>query len=192
MKRITFSLTATILALASVAAFTGCGNNNQSSTATATAASTAAVQATTAVATTQNAPSISADDVVFSYNGTSVTLNTPISDMLTTLGEANDVSSQLSCHGEGEDKTYTYNGFIVNSYPLNGEDYVMQVVVTQAGIPTSKGVSVGDPVSKLTEAYGDGYKAVGVYYSYDADDKKSLQFLIENDTVSEIDYCYSV
>ncbi len=91
-----------------------------------------------------------------------------------------------------EDKTYTYNGFTVNSYPLDGKDYVMEVVVNQAGIPTSKGVSVGDPVSKVTEAYGDNYKAVGVYYSYDAGNKKSLQFLIENDVVTEIDYFYTV
>ena len=185
MKRTLISITAAALALSSVLAFTGCGKSEQSQAETATTAA----EVTTAA---QAQGVIPESDVVFNYNGAKVELNTPIDDMLTAIGQANEVSSQLSCHGEGEDKTYSYNGFVVNSYPLDGKDYVMEVVVSEAGIPTSKGVAVGDPVSKVTEAYGDNYKAVGVYYSYDAGNKKSLQFLIENDTVSEIDYFYTV
>lgn len=187
MKRTLISVTAAALAVTSVLAIAGCGKNEQSSADTA--ATTAAAQETTAA---QAQGVIPESDTVFTYNGAKVELNTPIDDMLATLGQANEVSSQLSCHGEGEDKTYSYNGFTVNSYPLNGKDYVMEVVVNEAGIPTSKGVAVGDPVSKVTEAYGNNYKAVGVYYSYDAGNKKSLQFLIENDTVTEIDYFYTV
>ena len=187
MKRTLISVTAAALAVTSVLAFAGCGKNEQPSADTA--ATTAAAQETTAA---QAQGVIPESDTVFTYNGAKVELNTPIDDMLAALGQANEVSSQLSCHGEGEDKTYSYNGFTVNSYPLNGKDYVMEVVVNEAGIPTSKGVAVGDPVSKVTEAYGNNYKAVGVYYSYDAGNKKSLQFLIENDTVTEIDYFYTV
>ncbi len=187
MKRTLISVTAAALAVTSVLAFAGCGKNEQPSADTA--ATTAAAQETTAA---QAQGAIPESDTVFTYNGAKVELNTPIDDMLAALGQANEVSSQLSCHGEGEDKTYSYNGFTVNSYPLNGKDYVMEVVVNEAGIPTSKGVAVGDPVSKVTEAYGNNYKAVGVYYSYDAGNKKSLQFLIENDTVTEIDYFYTV
>ena len=187
MKRTLISVTAAALAVTSVLAFAGCGKNEQSSADTA--ATTAAAQETTAA---QAQSVIPESDTVFTYNGAKVELNTPIDDMLAALGQANEVSSQLSCHGEGEDKTYSYNGFTVNSYPLNGKDYVMEVVVNEAGIPTPKGVAVGDPVSKVTEAYGNNYKAVGVYYSYDAGNKKSLQFLIENDTVTEIDYFYTV
>lgn len=187
MKRTLISVTAAALAVTSVLAFAGCGKNEQPSADTA--ATTAAAQETTAA---QAQGAIPESDTVFTYNGAKVELNTPIDDMLAALGQANEVSSQLSCHGEGEDKTYSYNGFTVNSYPLNGKDYVMEVVVNEAGIPTSKGVAVGDPVSKVTEAYGNNYKAVGVYYSFDAGNKKSLQFLIENDTVTEIDYFYTV
>ena len=187
MKRTLISVTAAALAVTSVLAFAGCGKNEQPSADTA--ATTAAAQETTAA---QAQGVIPESDTVFTYNGAKVELNTPIDDMLAALGQANEVSSQLSCHGEGEDKTYSYNGFTVNSYPLNGKDYVMEVVVNEAGIPTSNGVAVGDPVSKVTEAYGNNYKAVGVYYSYDAGNKKSLQFLIENDTVTEIDYFYTV
>ena len=108
------------------------------------------------------------------------------------LGEAQEVSSQLSCHGEGDDKTYTYEGFVLNTYPLDGKDRVLEIVVKTAGIPTAKGVQVGDAVSKVTEAYGEDFKKVGMYYAYDAGDGKSLQFFIQDDKVQEISYYYDV
>ena len=68
----------------------------------------------------------------------------------------------------------------------------MEIVVSNAGIPTSKGIEVGSSASDVVAAYGSGYKEVGVYYAYDAGNKMSLQFYIENDAVKEIDYYYNV
>ena len=125
-------------------------------------------------------------------NGVKVELNGDADAAIAALGEYKDVSSQLSCHGEGEDKTYTYDNFVLNTYPLDGKDRVLEIVVKSADIPTSKGVKVGDSASAVKEAYGDGFREVGTYYAYDAGDGKSLQFLIENDSVKEIDYYYDV
>jgi uncharacterized protein (UPF0333 family) len=188
MKKSILALTSAVLVLSSAFAFAGCGGAQSS-------ASGQASQAATTVAATEaqkDASAVTAQDVQFVYNGVTIELNSDAADLTEKLGQPNDVQSQMSCHGEGEDKTYSYNGFTVNSYPLNGKDYVMEVVVNEAGIPTSKGVAVGDPVSKVTEAYGNNYKAVGVYYSYDAGNKMELRFLIENDKVTEIDYYYNV
>ena len=51
---------------------------------------------------------------------------------------------------------------------------------------------IPNSASAVKEAYGDGFREVGTYYAYDAGDGKSLQFLIENDSVKEIDYYYDV
>lgn len=186
MKRSMIILASAVIALTSVAALAGCGSNNAESQPAAT------VAVETLVATTPAASSIAAEDAVFSYNGASVALNTDADAAVASLGEALEVGSQTSCHGVGEDKTYTYQGFILNTYPLDGKDMVLEVVIKDAGIPTSKGVQVGDSVSKVTETYGENFKKVGMYYSYSAGEKMSLQFFIENDTVKEIDYYYDV
>ena len=180
-------MTAVILTLAisvSLTACSGSGDSAQPETTAATEAASTDAPASGAV--------ISADDAVFTYNGVSIALDSSIDDMIAALGEANDVSSQLSCHGEGEDKTYTYDGFVVNSYPRDGKDYVLEIVINSEGIATSKGIEIGASAADVIAAYGSDYKEIGVYYYYDAGDSKSLQFLIEDDTVTEIDYYYSV
>ena len=189
MKRILVSLTAAALALTSAVSLAGCGSNGSSSSKDASSSSAAA---SSKVEESSSAAAVSANDVKFTYNGSTVELNTEIDAMVVALGEPISVTSQMSCHGEGEDKTYTYDGFVVNSYPRDGKDYVMEIVVSNAGIPTSKGIEVGSSASDVVAAYGSGYKEVGVYYAYDAGNKMSLQFYIENDAVKEIDYFYSV
>lgn len=195
MKRIVISIMSALLAVTSVCALAGCGSDSKgtaSSAATQSSAAESAAQASDAKSGNTAAATISAADVVFSFNGASVELNGDADAAVAALGNANDVSSQLSCHGQGDDKTYTYDGFVLNTYPLDGKDRVLEIVVKSADIPTSKGVKVGDAVSAVTAAYGDNYRKVGVYYAYDAGEGKSLQFLIEGDKVTEIDYYYDV
>lgn len=190
MKRILISLTAAALALTSAISLAGCGSNESSSSKKDTSSSSAA--ASSKVDESSSSAAVSANEVKFTYNGAAVELNTEIDAMVSALGDPIDISSQMSCHGEGEDKTYTYDGFVVNSYPRDGKDYVMEIVVSNAGIPTSKGIEVGSSAADVVAAYGMGYKEIGVYYAYDAGDKMSLQFYIENDAVKEIDYYYNV
>ena len=186
MKRPIIYLVSAVIAVTSACALAGCGSNS-SSQANSKAES---AQSSVAQSSAQAGGTISADDAVFSFNGVKVELNGDADAAIAALGEYKDVSSQLSCHGEGEDKTYTYDNFVLNTYPLDGKDRVLEIVVKSADIPTSKGVKVGDSASAVKEAYGDGFREVGTYYAYDAGDGKSLQFLIENDSVKEIDYYF--
>ena len=188
MKRPIIYLVSAVIAVTSACALAGCGSNS-SSQANSKAES---AQSSVAQSSAQAGGTISADDAVFRFNGVKVELNGDADAAIAALGDYKDVSSQLSCHGEGEDKTYTYDNFVLNTYPLDGKDRVLEIVVKSADIPTSKGVKVGDSASAVKEAYGDGFREVGTYYAYDAGDGKSLQFLIENDSVKEIDYYYDV
>lgn len=195
MKRTLAIIAASALTLSAAISLTGCGGAQSSASeaqATTAAATQAQTEATTAAAKEASSGSVSAEDLIFSYNGAQVSLNQSMDEVISALGEAKDVSSQLSCHGEGEDKTYTYDGFSVNTYPLEGKDHVLEVVVTKEGIPTAKGVQVGDTAAKVKETYGDSYKEVGIYYAYEAEGGKSLQFMIEDDKVKEIDWYYDV
>lgn len=188
MKRV-LMIIAAMLTVTTAVSLTACGSNKSADSKDKSAEATAAA-VTEAAATSTGA--LTAEDLVFSYNGASVELNGDADAAVAALGEAKNVSSQLSCHGTGDDKTYTYDGFVLNTYPLDGADRVLEIVINTAGIPTSKGVQVGDPVSAVTAAYGENYSAIGKYYAYDLGDGKSLQFFILDDTVQEISYYYDV
>ena len=136
--------------------------------------------------------SFSASDTDFVYNGWSVGLNSEIGSALRVLGNANSVDSQMSCHGVGEDKTFYYNGFTVNTYPLDGKDYVMEIVVDSPSYTTPKGIRVGSSSNDVIAAYGSGYKQIGYYLAYETNDGKSVQFFVEDGVVQEIDYYYDV
>ncbi len=195
MKKTLTILLSVLLTLTVAASLAACGGNSAPASDAQSATQPAADQtsATEPAADSGNSAGITAEDTVFTYNNVSVTLNDEAEATIAALGEPQDVSSQLSCHGgEGDDKTYKYQGFSVGTYPKDGVDRILEVVISEAGIPTGKGVQVGDPVAKVTEAYGDSYRSVGKYYAYETDDGKSLQFFIENDTVMEIDYYYDV
>ncbi|MBQ1454200.1 MAG: hypothetical protein IIZ23_09560 [Ruminococcus sp.] len=192
MKRILIAMAATALALTSAFALAGCGSS-ESSKAESNSTVESKVEDVTKADNAQSAAAVTADDVKFTVNGATVELNSELETAVAGLGDPIEITSQLSCHGEGEDKTYTYDGYIVNSYPdANGTDRVLEVVVSAENLTTNKGIHVGSSASEVVEAYGKGYKEIGVYYSYDAGNKMELRFLIENDKVTEIDYYYNV
>ena len=193
MKRTLTVMLTVLLTLALVFTLAACGGNKTATEAQTEATVTATEAAPAATEAAAQTSSISPDDTVFTHDGVSVVLNDEAEPIIGALGDPVNTSSQLSCHGgEGDDKTYEYNGFSVGTYPKDGVDRILEVVISGEGIPTAKGIQVGDPLSKVTEAYGDGYRTVGMYYAYEAGDGKSLQFFIENDTVKEIDYYYDV
>lgn len=133
--------------------------------------------------------SFEASDLTFRFNGKSVVLDEDMNSVLSKLGNANNVFSAPSCHGDGEDKTYEYNGFTVYTYPSGNKNLVLEITVEEPGLSTQKGVSVGSSVDDMVAAYGDGYSVSGNHYIY-ANGAKSLQFFVSGDTVTAIDYYY--
>lgn len=135
--------------------------------------------------------SFSAADTDFVCNGQRVSLNENMSSVLSKLGNAVNVSSAPSCHGEGEDKTYEYNGFTIYTYPSGGNDLVLEINVQSSAVPTSKGVKTGSSLNDVTAVYGNGYTTDGNYIIYSSG-VKTLQFFMSGNTVSEIDYYYNI
>lgn len=135
--------------------------------------------------------SFSAADTDFVYNGQRVSLNENMSSVLSKLGKAASVSSAPSCHGEGEDKTYEYNGFTIYTYPSGGNDLVLEINVQSSAIPTSKGIKAGSSLNDVTAVYGNNYTNDGNYIVFSSG-IKTLQFFMSGNTVSEIDYYYNL
>lgn len=168
MKRSIALLLAAVLVLTMAFALTACGSDKEEKAETA-------------------------DDItVFSYKGASVALDSKAADAVSALGEAQDVKSEMSCHGEGEDRTYTYADFILKTYPKDGEDHVLEILISKAGVPTSKGIEVGSSLDDVTAAYGSDCKTIGTRYVYDAGEGKTLRFNIKDNKVVEIDYYFNV
>ena len=88
---------------------------------------------------------------------TAFELKSDISPLLTKLGKGYTVSEAISCVYEGMDKTFTYPGISIYTFPTKGVDYIDTIVLTDATYKTPKGVAVGGTLEDIVAAYGDGY-----------------------------------
>ena len=127
-----------------------------------------------------------ASDAVFTYYGISVPLNSDADDALSEFGEPESV------HVDGEKKIYTYDGFTIKTYPLDGEDRVAEIVVSDTTFTTHKGIHFDSSAEDVVAAYGSDHGTLGSYYTYTTDDKESLLFLIEDGVVTGIQYAYTI
>lgn len=85
----------------------------------------------------------------------------PVDPLVEALGEPVELLASPSCVFEGEDKEITYLYGSIYTNPIEGADVWYDFYITDAGIATSRGLSVGDTVEKMLELYGDGYYSEG-------------------------------
>ena len=183
MKRSLILILAAVLLLTTALSLTACGSDSSSDSKTATEAPTEAQQGDTA---------FSEADATFYYKGIAIALDGSVDDILAAIGDADEVKSELSCHGEGEDKTFTYADFLMKSYPKDGKDHVLQVLITKEGVPTTKGIVIGSSLDDVTAAYGPATKTIGTRTVYDAGNGKALRFNINDNQVVQIEYYFDV
>lgn len=123
----------------------------------------------------------------FVYNDVAIEIDAPAGPVLDRLGEANSYFEAPSCAFNGIDKIYTYTSFELDTYPLDGEDFISSVLFKDDSIATAEGIGIGDPVEKLAEAYGEDSIEENGMTVYCKDGMK-LCFLIEEDCISSIEY----
>ncbi len=95
----------------------------------------------------------------FTYNGTKIQLHAEAAPILAALGEAKSCTEEPSCaFDDGMDKTYTYDSFIIKTYPLDGKDYVYSFWFVDDLVATDEGVAIGDGEETVEIAYPDAVK----------------------------------
>ena len=111
-------------------------------------------------------------------------------DLVDLLGETSNVFEAPSCAGQGIDYTYTYAGGSVEITTVpnaQGVNLIDAMIIKDDLLSTPEGISLTMTLSDVTKAYGDSYTTVGNAYVYEKNGMQ-LQFIIENDEVTSIQY----
>lgn len=149
--------------------------------------------------TTQDSVEVSKDDTTdaaqnqqkeeysFDSNGVTVNMNAEAAPIILALGEPQDYFEAASCAFQGLDKFYYYNGFEVDTYPLDGVDYVSSVVFSDDSVSTKEGIYIGSTLEEIIAAYGEDYTEESGIYTY-TKGKSQLAFVIENNAAKSITY----
>ena len=91
------------------------------------------------VACTPEEPEVPDANYAFRSGNTEIAIDADAAPILASLGEWRDYAESASCAFEGLDKVYTYAGFEVQTYPMNGKDYVYMVMLYDDTVATPEG-----------------------------------------------------
>ena len=201
MKR---SMIAIILALVlSAACFAACSGSGSSPDNTAEPAEvtqapadvTDAPAATDQTADFAGKPFSNDFDMAVMIGGKAYPVRVDSAEVLGVLGTDCEKDETISCVYDGMDKTFTYDGIIVSTVPVDGKDIIEMFTIKSSEYTTTRNITVGATREEVIAAYGENYWDDGyVTYTESGDEndisEMRIQFLFENDVVSEI-YIYS-
>ena len=143
------------------------GNNNQTST---------------------SAPVTKANSkYVPSYKGCDLPMNAEFAPILAFLGEPDSYFEAASCAFDGLDKTYTYSGLEIVTYPDGDKDFVSSVRILDGSVSTPEGVTIGSTQEEVAAACGADFQEIGKQYVY-ADGDAEFSILFEDGKAISVEY----
>ncbi len=124
---------------------------------------------------------------VFEYNGVSIGMDMEATSIIKELGEPNDYFEAPSCAFEGLDKTYTYDSFEIDTYELEGKDYISCIYFRDDMIETKEGIRLFMTKEDMIATYGENYKEEFGMLVYEKEGMK-LKFILTGDEITSIEY----
>lgn len=186
MKKLMFVLIFAVLAV-------GCGKENSENN-TDNNQSTAVEQEkqeTNTDETVQENKESELKGYVFEYNGVKIGMDMEAAPIISALGEPVSYFEAASCAFEGLDKTYGYGSFELDTYEVNGKDYIAGVFFCDDLIETPEGVCLFETKADMVSAYGEEYKEEFGMLVYEKEGTK-IKFILEGDEITSIEYSSSV
>lgn len=112
-------------------------------------------------------------------------------EIIRELGEPISCFEATSCVFDGTDKIYNYGSFELDTYELNGKDYVSCIYFRDDLVATREGISLFMSREELFATYGERDIAQNGEYIYEKDGMQ-LRFLIKEGAITSIEYRSSV
>lgn len=136
---------------------------------------------------TEPAGTEQSDAYAFVYNNTTVIPHAKMSELLNGLGDPTTYEESNSCYYQGLDKDYTYPGFKLRTYPVDGVDYVLNVCFTDDSVTTPEGIMLGSTRDEVIAAYGSSFLEENGNTIY-TKGKTELRFRFSENGVTAIEY----
>ena len=124
---------------------------------------------------------------VFVYNNTEVAPHAKMAELINGLGDPTTYEESESCYYQGLDKDYTYPGFKLRTYPMNGVDYVLNICFVDDSVTTPEGIMLGSSRDEVIAVYGSSYTEQNGSKVYTIG-KTELRFRFSDNGVTAIEY----
>ena len=123
----------------------------------------------------------------YSVRGVDVMMHAEAAPVLESLGEYVSYTEEASCAFSGLEKTYYYGGFYLQTYPLDGVDYIYSLWLVDDSSTTPEGIYIGASQAEVEAAYGaDAFNGSNAYILKGT--TSTLTIILTEGTVSSIQY----
>ena len=123
----------------------------------------------------------------FVSEGVSIEIDGEAQTYIDAMTAPVSVYESPSCAFGDLDKIHTYNGFEMDTYSLEGVDYVSAIIFLDDSVTTVEGVGIGNTVEDVKAAYGEPTAEESTILTYEKDEMK-LCFLIKDNSVVSVEY----
>ena len=121
------------------------------------------------------------------YKGCKLPMNADFAPLLASLGDPDSYFEAASCAFDGLDKTYTYAGLEIVTYPDGDVDRISSVRILNNSVSTPEGMTIGSSLADVTAAYGEGYEELGLQHAYE-DGDTIFSVLFEDGAAISVEY----
>ncbi len=140
---------------------------------------------------TDTTPVAPGEAYTFTYGDLKMAVNALAEPYITALGEPMSFTSEESCAFDGEDKTYYYGSFYLQTYPMDQVDRVYCLWLVDDTVSTEEGIYIGSTQEQVENAYGaQWYNGSNAFNILTGD--CNLLILLENGVVTSIQYIAQV
>ena len=118
-------------------------------------------------------------------DGIAVEMHGEAEPVLEALGQPLSCTEEASCAFEGMDKTYSYPGFYLQTYPKEGKEYLSALWFTDDTHKTFEGIGIGSTLEEAQQVYGeDAYNGINALLVETGDAKLVLR--VEDNLISGV------
>ena len=109
-------------------------------------------------------------------------------DTLSTLGEPLDKQSAPSCHFDGNDTIYIYDGLVIYTYADGDNEIVYLIELTSDTFTAKEDTKVGMTIDEVKGLLGEPTQETAVGLVYTISDTTAIRFTISDSVVTMIEY----
>ncbi len=123
----------------------------------------------------------------FKYNNIEITPNAEANPIIEALGEPLSYTEDTSCGFEDKDRSYEYNGFIIDTVVYNKIEYIYYIQIKSDVVSTPEGAYVGMTPEEIQAKYTGQYEMVDghVVVRFNGG---ILRFFVKNGVCNSITY----
>lgn len=118
--------------------------------------------------------------------GVAISLNAPAGPVLAALGAPFGYGESKSGVYAGVEKTYQFTGLRLKTFQSQDGERILGVMITDSGMQTPDGLSIGDPAARVRECFGND--AIQNNCCIVSRPQEQMIVLLEHDVVTAIQY----